>query len=181
MDTAIKRHVENKYEHIVAIYIPPTCGFGVVQVHVGHEGCAAAYPSTIEPRLNLRGLLVEPLDGCHRTVQNSQWYTMIDNLEKSETGGGASDLVNNKGATRRVNAREIDGWDEIGSGNWGGFELGQDLRRVNEEAWDCGDAGVEKAFYSELGFVELLNSFHSVVFFIVGRQCCHGVSLSLSL
>ena len=106
---------------------------------------------------------------------------MIDNLEKSETGGGASDLVNNKGAVRRVNAREVDGWDEIEAGNWGGFELGQDLRRVNEEAWDCGDAGVEKAFYSELGFVELLNSFHSVVFFIVGRQCCHGVSLSLSL
>ncbi len=90
-------------------------------------------------------------------------------------------MVNNKGAVRRVNAREIDGWDEIGSGNWGGFELGQDLRRVNEETWDCGDAGVEKAFYSELGFVELLNSFHSVVFFIVGRHGCHGVSLSLSL
>ena len=37
---------------------------------------------------------------------------MIDNLEKPETWIGLSDLVNDKGAVKRVNAREVDCGDD---------------------------------------------------------------------
>ena len=41
---------------------------------------------------------------------------MIDNLEKPETWIGLSDLVNDKGAVKRVNAREVDCGDDERSG-----------------------------------------------------------------
>ena len=81
----------------------------------------------------------------------------------------------------RVNAREVDcGDDELGSGFGSGFELGQNIGWVNEETRDGGYAGVDKAFNSDLGFVELLYFFHSVVFFVVNVGC-HDFSLSLFL
>ena len=81
----------------------------------------------------------------------------------------------------RVNAREVDcGDDEVGSDFGFGFELGQNIGWVNEETRDGGYAGVDKAFNSDLGFVELLYFFHSVVFIVVNVGC-HDFSLSLSL
>ena len=81
----------------------------------------------------------------------------------------------------RVNVREVDcGDDEVGSDFGSGFELGQNIGWVNEETRDGGYAGVDKAFNSDLGFVELLYFFHSVVFFVVNVGC-HDFSLSLFL
>ena len=81
----------------------------------------------------------------------------------------------------RVNATEVDcGDDEVASGFGSGFELGENIGWVNEERRDGGNAGVDKAFNSDLGFVELLYFFHSVVFFVVNVGC-HDFSLSFSL
>ena len=90
-------------------------------------------------------------------------------------------MVNEKGAVEvRVNAREVDcGDDKVGSDFGSGFELGQNIGWVNEETRDGVYAGVDKAFNSDLGFVELLYFFHSVVFFVVNVGC-HDFSLSLS-
>lgn len=152
------------------------------QVHVGDVGYTSPCSSTIELCLGIRRLLEEPLDGSHRTVQNSQRDTVVDNLEESGAGRGASDLVNNeRAAMTRVDPGEVNGRDEVrcGSGFGAGFEVGEDIRRVNEEARDCGDAGVDEAFDSNLGIVELLHLFGSVIFSISGRRRSHGQSLSL--
>jgi hypothetical protein len=95
--------------------VPPTGGFGMIQVQVGKVGNAGSHFSTIELCLYIRRLLVEALDGGHSTVQNSQRDTMVDNLEESDGGGRAPDLLNdNSAAMIRVDPGEVDGWDEIG-------------------------------------------------------------------
>jgi hypothetical protein len=62
-------HNESKFtillNSIGRILLPPTGGFRMIQVHVGHVGYTGAYVSTIHPCLFLRRLLVKPLDGCH--------------------------------------------------------------------------------------------------------------------
>ena len=88
------------------ILLPPTGGFRMIQVHVGHVGYTRAYLSTIHPCLFLRRLLVKPLDGCHRTVQNIQRHAVINNLEKTESRRRPSDLFyNNRPAVTRVQPR----------------------------------------------------------------------------
>lgn len=145
----------------------------MVQVDVGHVRYSGAYPSTVDSRLYLRWLLVEPLDGCHRTVQNSQRHAVVDYLEESESGGGASDIFNDNGAVMigKVYGRDVFR-SRMGSG--AGFEVGKDLGCVNKEAGNGGDAGVDEAFDSDLGIVELLDLRCSVVFCINGRRRSHG-------
>ena len=62
-------HIESKFtillNSIGRIRLPPTGGFRMIQVHVGHVGDTGAYVSTIHPCLFLRRLLMKPLDGCH--------------------------------------------------------------------------------------------------------------------
>ena len=88
---------------------------------------------------------------------------MVDDLEEAHGGGGMTDLVDNSGAMVRGSSA-----GEVHSGYFGlefrsMFEVGKSLGRVNEELGDITDAGVDKAFDSDFGIIELLHCFHSVV------------------
>lgn len=84
-------------------------------------------------------------------------YAVVDDLEESPGFCRVLDLLDDFGT---VGVGKVDDWD---GGVGGGFEIGEGVRRVEEDGRDGGDAGIGEALHSHLGFVELLHRLCSVV------------------
>lgn len=91
---------------------------------------------------------------------------MVDDLEEAHSGGCGPDFVHDGGpafgGVAFDDSGEVDGWD-LGLTSGTVSEIGTGLGRENEERREGADARVDEAFYSDLGFVELLDRFGSIV------------------
>lgn len=106
---------------------------------------------------------MERLHGGERAAEELRRDAVVDHLEEADRAGGAADLIDDGGAGG-VNGGEVDGGDvAFGFGYGSGFEVGEGFGWVDEEGREGLDAGVDEAFDSELGVVELFECFGTVV------------------